>query len=245
MNVIECGICYDDMYPIEIRTSSHDNICQTCVKYYLKLQLQKAIKLSGYDYYRHEFPCLCDEPDSCPPIIPANIFSKNYFDKIFATNCGRFSLVDFKLTQCPEVACKKKLINNKCNKCKNKYCPKCNGLEHLGQCDQKILKNKIHTILAGEQDVQKCQNCKTMIFRSGGCDNMFCWNCSTYIDWETGDPHYSKLLRVTCRKLSLIGFGSIIRRLSGGTISGYEGTNYYQYSKHRFKQNKDVARLDN
>ena len=117
------------------------------------------------------------------------------------------------LTQCPNNLCNGEIINenNKliCNICKQNICKKCykfkpkllknkdNIDENKHKCDNDDLSN---VIIA--KSSKNCPNCKIIIFKTSGCDHMFCTQCHTMFNWSdlkitktTTNPHYYEWLR--------------------------------------------------
>jgi hypothetical protein len=56
----------------------------------------------------------------------------------------------------------------------------------------------MESVKALERDTKRCPNCMVQIFKSSGCNQMWCTNCRTAFDWITGElvkdivhnPHY-------------------------------------------------------
>lgn len=86
----------------------------------------------------------------------------------------------------------------KCGVCNTNICALCrevksNDKEHI--CD----KNTLENIKVLEKDSRECPKCKMMIYKTDGCDAMFCTYCNTPWNWKTGkildtkhlhNPHY-------------------------------------------------------
>lgn len=101
---------------------------------------------------------------------------------------------------CPKANCRG-WINAKwqCNGCKSQICERCKE-ESSGQhkCDENLVK----TISALEKDCRVCPSCKMRIFKISGCSQIFCTNCNTAFNWDTGqiekgrihNPHYFEWL---------------------------------------------------
>ena len=72
----------------------------------------------------------------------------------------------------------------KCLKCKAEYCNVCHEIKKEGHvCDEDTIKS-LQTI---EEDCHKCPCCGVMIYRTYGCNHMFCTNCHNGFDWESGE----------------------------------------------------------
>jgi hypothetical protein len=104
---------------------------------------------------------------------------------------------------CSNGKCKNYLdANFVCSSCNIKFCPNCreqvkpNG-NH--ECD----KNVVKSIKMMQKDSKPCPGCKIMIFKIEGCSQMFCTNCNTAFNWDSGlidkgrihNPHYFDYLK--------------------------------------------------
>jgi hypothetical protein len=89
-----------------------------------------------------------------------------------------------------------------CGICQVKLCPKCEIIlpcegEHT--CDPETLE----TVKLIKKDTKPCPNCKTLIFKVDGCNQMWCIKCHTTFDWKTGkleigrihNPEYYRWIR--------------------------------------------------
>lgn len=83
----------------------------------------------------------------------------------------------------------------KCMLCECKVCKDCREeSKPLHKCDPNLIK----TIKEIEKESRPCPNCNIRISKQSGCNQMFCINCNTAFNWETGDiekgrihnPHY-------------------------------------------------------
>jgi hypothetical protein len=101
---------------------------------------------------------------------------------------------------CPKNDCKGYLeADYTCGMCKEKACRTCRCAVHKGDCDPNIVAN----IKFLAQDSKNCPNCRIQIFRIEGCNQMFCTECHTAFDWESGkievgeihNPHYIEWAR--------------------------------------------------
>jgi hypothetical protein len=84
---------------------------------------------------------------------------------------------------CVVLDCNGFVTNNECATCHIAICMSCREamtLPHV--CDIDILKN----IALINADTRPCPRCKTNIFRTDGCNHMFCTNCHTHFDWKSG-----------------------------------------------------------
>ncbi len=89
-------------------------------------------------------------------------------------------------------------------------CTEC-GIDVCMSCGKKIPFKRVHrcnpddveTIKMLKKNTKNCPKCSVNIFKSDGCNQMFCTNCHTAFDWDslkiiTGgihNPHYFELLR--------------------------------------------------
>ena len=102
-----------------------------------------------------------------------------------------------------------------CNSCKQEYCSKCmmeignqntNTNTNQNSQNSEIHKCKQEDIDSWEEikkSTKLCPKCSSRIFRSQGCPQMFCTNCHTGFDWNTGkvingnfhNPHRMEWIR--------------------------------------------------
>jgi hypothetical protein len=82
-----------------------------------------------------------------------------------------------------------------CMVCKHIFCSLCYVEKKQSHtCDPEQVK----TIAMVRKDTKHCPNCKELIYKISGCDQMFCTACNTCFSWETGEvdkgrvhnPHY-------------------------------------------------------
>jgi hypothetical protein len=90
----------------------------------------------------------------------------------------------------------------KCILCDTQFCTECREIQ---KSDHKCNEETVKTIKLIENDTKNCPNCKELIFRISGCDQMFCVKCNTGFNWITGqietgrihNPHYFDYLNRT------------------------------------------------
>lgn len=129
---------------------------------------------------------------------------------------------------CPQPDCKGFLNHRfKCGICENRACKVCKQIRHKGS---ECKKEDIETAELLSQGTKPCPKCKIPIFRSVGCDHMFCTMCHTSFNWETGqitktmaNPHYYEMMRrggiqrnnldVPCGGIDLLAFTKSIEFL--------------------------------
>lgn len=104
------------------------------------------------------------------------------------------------LFRCSVGECKGLVIhaNWKCGLCEEKYCRKChNPKPEDHECKEEDIQNA-REIMAS---TKPCPKCGVRIFRSMGCAQMFCVECHTGFNWNSGNivtgtihnPHYYEL----------------------------------------------------
>ena len=104
---------------------------------------------------------------------------------------------------CPNTECKGFLGEHwKCGLCETVVCSKC----HVVKGEEHTCKEEdIATASLIKKDSKSCPNCKVLIHRIDGCDQMFCTSCHTAFNWKTGqiitskihNVHYFEWLRTT------------------------------------------------
>jgi len=89
---------------------------------------------------------------------------------------------------------------NSCLICGETTCSECREIVKQGHvCDKDLVK----TIKLLEKQSKACPSCKVRISKIDGCNQMFCTNCNTAFNWETGqiengrihNPHYFDWLK--------------------------------------------------
>jgi len=104
--------------------------------------------------------------------------------------------------KCPVEACRGFLSTQwKCEVCDNKICKDCNEVKEVGGgggeehvCDTA----NVETVKLLNKDTKPCPSCGTLIFKISGCAQMWCPNCHSAFNWNTGrieagiihNPHY-------------------------------------------------------
>ena len=84
---------------------------------------------------------------------------------------------------CPSTDCRGFVTGKRCAVCKHDVCVRCHefdGAEH--ECNPATLES----LAMLSKDSRPCPSCAALIFRSTGCNHMFCTNCRTHFDWESG-----------------------------------------------------------
>jgi hypothetical protein len=82
---------------------------------------------------------------------------------------------------CPSITCRG-FVSGKgeCGTCKAEVCIQCREI-HEGKCNPQTLES----IQVIQQDSKPCPKCMVLIFKTLGCDHMFCTHCRTHWHWET------------------------------------------------------------
>lgn len=105
---------------------------------------------------------------------------------------------DVFIKKCHNPSCKGYINNNTCTLCEKKFCNECNEeINENHTCDQNLVK----TMKEIKKYSKACPNCKTFISKTDGCNQIWCVECHTAFDWETGEiekgkihnPHYINL----------------------------------------------------
>jgi hypothetical protein len=106
--------------------------------------------------------------------------------------------------KCPIGECRGFLSTRyKCGVCNGRVCPSCHveEKEEKHECDPDLVK----TVEEMKKTTRNCPNCHVPIFKSSGCDQMWCVSCHTAFNWRTGqiekgyihNPEYFEFLRRT------------------------------------------------
>jgi hypothetical protein len=107
---------------------------------------------------------------------------------------------------CPVADCRGFLSTQwKCGLCNTWTCPECNEVIGLDKTESNhvCLESNLKTAELLKKDSRACPKCAAMIFRISGCPVMFCTNCHTGFNWNTGlehkgqihNPHYFEYMR--------------------------------------------------
>jgi len=101
--------------------------------------------------------------------------------------------------RCVNEDCRGFLKNNKCDLCDTIVCKDCfeeKDSEH--KCDA----NSLESAKLIRKDSKPCPGCGMMIFKTEGCDQIYCTQCHFAFSWKTGrketvihNPHYFEYMR--------------------------------------------------
>ena len=106
---------------------------------------------------------------------------------------------------CPATECRGFLSSAyKCGICDIYVCPHCREIKGAHDAAHTCVPDTVATIAKLKKECRNCPDCGTNIFRIEGCAQMFCTNCKTPFDWNSGkkittgaihNPHYYEYLR--------------------------------------------------
>ena len=110
---------------------------------------------------------------------------------------------------CLRTYCKGFLDNDyKCGICHIKVCKDCH--EEITEDENHTCKQEnVESVKAIQSETRPCPTCKARVFKTEGCDQMFCVQCHTGFSWNTGmiergrihNPHYFEWLRSKRRQM--------------------------------------------
>jgi hypothetical protein len=98
--------------------------------------------------------------------------------------------------QCPMPNCRGFIENSKkCGICDVLICIECRERQEE---EHKCNEETVESVKALERDTKRCPSCAVQIFKSSGCNQMWCTNCRTAFDWISMElvkdivhnPHY-------------------------------------------------------
>lgn len=102
---------------------------------------------------------------------------------------------------CPNNECRGFLSTRyKCGICNIQACSECREIKNDDHvCDPNILES----VKEIKKTTRDCPNCRTLIFKISGCDQMYCTQCHIAFSWRTGkvekgmihNPHYFEYLK--------------------------------------------------
>ena len=106
------------------------------------------------------------------------------------------------IRKCPMNECLGFLSSRwKCGTCDTYICNKCNEPKEndAHTCNP----DNVASMELLNKDTKPCPECATMVYRISGCSQMWCTNCNTPWDWNTGkkvngtihNPHYYEFIR--------------------------------------------------
>ena len=136
---------------------------------------------------------------------------------------------------CPLGECRGRLSTAwKCGLCSHFVCSKCHGDKGLTrEEDHECKKEDVDTVELLNQNTRPCPKCHMGIFKTDGCDQMWCTQCQTCFSWRTGNilngvihnPHYYEFLRQN---------GGVVPRAPGDIPCG-DGLPYLHYVERKLR----------
>ncbi len=93
-----------------------------------------------------------------------------------------------------------------CSVCNKDFCSRCreNTSKDKDKCKDKHVCDEtvVKTLKLLDSDTKSCPGCKVSVYKIEGCNQMFCTNCNTAFNWDTGEietgrihnPHYFEWL---------------------------------------------------
>ena len=127
------------------------------------------------------------------------ILNIEYYDLKQNKSTDTFAKVQY-IGHCSKTDCNGYIarVGHSCGICMTKYCNKCMEV-HEG--DAHVCKQEsVDTVKLLKSDTKPCPTCSIPIFKSAGCNQMFCTECKTVFDWTNGkietdvnhmhNPHY-------------------------------------------------------
>lgn len=112
-------------------------------------------------------------------------------------------VADNYIFKCPYGACRGFVSTSYvCGTCKGEVCKHCHVPVSQEAAKHKCKKEDKQTAAMVVKETKPCPKCKTLIFKVSGCNQMFCTQCHTAFDWESGlvedgiihNPHYYEML---------------------------------------------------
>lgn len=110
-------------------------------------------------------------------------------------------IVDDRVMHCPKADCVGFLSSAfQCMVCSTEVCKRCHAIKAPGSHTCK--ESDIATVKTLKSDSKSCPKCKVLIFKTEGCNQMFCTHCKAVFDWTTlrilngpvHNPHYFEYL---------------------------------------------------
>jgi hypothetical protein len=139
------------------------------------------------------------------------IYEDNWEDIVELNNTYRYGGIQKieSVMNCLRTDCKGFLDNDyKCGICHIKVCKDCHEELREGE-DHTCKQENVQSVKAIQNETRPCPTCKTRVFKTEGCDQMFCVQCHTGFSWNTGmiergrihNPHYFEWLRSKRREM--------------------------------------------
>lgn len=134
--------------------------------------------------------CFLDRTDE-PPLLPGETDTSTLFLSATTTTTKVKATDPDQRWNCPAPSCRGVLNTDyKCCVCTKEFCEQCleeKKANHSCNADHKA------NIVNIRKTTKPCPKCLTRIFRSSGCDQMWCVNCHTAFDWKTGNEVHGSI----------------------------------------------------
>lgn len=100
------------------------------------------------------------------------------------------------ILKCPDMNCRGFLSSQyRCGQCEQTFCKDCHALKNNGH---ECFEDDKKTVELLTTNTKQCPKCSIPIFKIDGCSQMYCVECHTPFDWNTGkiingvvhNPHY-------------------------------------------------------
>lgn len=139
---------------------------------------------------------------------------------------------------CPLHDCRGKLSSvYKCGMCEHWFCPNCHQDRGMDKdTDHECQKDDVQTVRMLKENTRPCPKCHIGIYKTEGCDQMWCVQCHTCFSWKSGNimngvvhnPHFYEYQR----RMN----GGQAPRVSGDDPCG--GMPTYTYVLQRYRLNE-------
>ena len=191
---LKCNVCYSKSVTTDDKIWKSMRLkcglvlyCDDCLLKSIAGRLSQDTVIKEIDYYHTNINCFCGDRQC--EIKISDFISKEDYNKF---NRKTISHELVKLMDCSVPECGGKIKENECENCHVKVCHKCFSVDHADKpCQQENIDNKLELLLVGGSNVNQCPSCKITIFKSYGCNSMFCWNCSVYFSWDSPEKTYN------------------------------------------------------
>jgi hypothetical protein len=90
---------------------------------------------------------------------------------------------------CPRAECRGRVSSGyKCGLCYHFFCPQCHWDKGLVRdVEHECAQDDIDTVRMLRENTRNCPKCKMGIFKTEGCDQMWCVSCKTAFSWRSGN----------------------------------------------------------
>ena len=116
---------------------------------------------------------------------------------------------------------------HKCGLCGTRVCKKCNVII-TEEDSHKCKEEDIETVKILHRETKPCPECHAIIYKTEGCDQMWCTQCKTPFSWRTGqkvferihNPHYYEWQRQQNGGVAPRVEGDVVGNAQGGGCGG-------------------------